>query len=91
MATIVTRNEVETQILTPDGRRFLTHLAREFEPRGAGFWSAGRLARKRSTWACCPIFCRRPHTSAKRIGPSRRSRTTCSTGASRSPDRSTAR
>jgi len=33
MATITVRNDVETQILTPEARRFLTKLAREFEPR----------------------------------------------------------
>jgi malate synthase len=34
MATIATsRSEVETQILTPEASQFLTHLAREFEPR----------------------------------------------------------
>jgi malate synthase len=34
MATIATtRNEVETQILTPEASRFLTRLAQEFEPR----------------------------------------------------------
>src|SRR5499427_5085278 len=34
MATIAhTRNEVETQVLTPEASRFLTLLAREFEPR----------------------------------------------------------
>ena len=33
MATIATRNDVETLILTPEARRFLTKLAREFEPR----------------------------------------------------------
>jgi malate synthase len=33
MATIATRNEVETLILTPEARRFLTKLAREFESR----------------------------------------------------------
>src|SRR5215469_11258826 len=33
MATIATRNEVETLILTPEARRFLTNLAREFESR----------------------------------------------------------
>ncbi len=33
MATIATRNEIETQILTPEASRFLTRMAREFEPR----------------------------------------------------------
>jgi malate synthase len=33
MATIANRNEIETQILTPDASRFLTRMAREFEPR----------------------------------------------------------
>jgi len=33
MATLATRNEVETQILTPEACRFLTKLAREFESR----------------------------------------------------------
>ena len=33
MATIATRNDVETLILTPEARRFLTKLAREFESR----------------------------------------------------------
>ena len=33
MATIATRNEIETEILTPEASRFLTRLAREFEPR----------------------------------------------------------
>ena len=33
MATLATRNEVETQILTPEATRFLTKLAREFESR----------------------------------------------------------
>src|SRR5881394_2745811 len=33
MATIATRSEIETQILTPQASRFLTRMAREFEPR----------------------------------------------------------
>ena len=33
MATIATRNEIETEILTPEASRFLTRMAREFEPR----------------------------------------------------------
>ncbi len=33
MATIATRNEIETQILTPAASHFLTKLAREFESR----------------------------------------------------------
>ncbi len=33
MATIATRSDVETQILTPEASRFLTKLAREFESR----------------------------------------------------------
>jgi malate synthase len=33
MATLATRNDVETQILTPEACRFLTKLAREFESR----------------------------------------------------------
>ena len=33
MATMATRNDVETEILTPEASRFLTQLAREFEPR----------------------------------------------------------
>ena len=33
MATIATRSEVETQVLTPEASRFLTKLAREFESR----------------------------------------------------------
>jgi len=33
MATIATRNDVESLILTPEARRFLTKLAREFEAR----------------------------------------------------------
>jgi len=33
MATLATRNDVETQILTPEACRFLTRLAREFESR----------------------------------------------------------
>ena len=33
MATLATRNDVETQILTPGACRFLTKLAREFESR----------------------------------------------------------
>src|SRR5437899_9891426 len=33
MATIATRNEIETQILTPQASRFLNRMAREFEPR----------------------------------------------------------
>ncbi len=33
MATIATRNEIETQIVTPEASRFLTRMAREFEPR----------------------------------------------------------
>src|SRR5579872_7623243 len=33
MATLATRNEVETQILTPEACLFLTKLAREFESR----------------------------------------------------------
>src|SRR5579864_5466765 len=33
MATIATRNEIEIQILTPQASRFLTRMAREFEPR----------------------------------------------------------
>ena len=33
MATIATRSDIETQILTPEASRFLTQLAREFEPR----------------------------------------------------------
>jgi malate synthase len=33
MATIATRNEVETQILTAPANGFLTKLAREFESR----------------------------------------------------------
>jgi len=33
MATMATRNEVETEILTPEASRFLTRLAREFELR----------------------------------------------------------
>src|ERR1700756_823288 len=33
MATIATRSEIETRILTPHASRFLTRLAREFEPR----------------------------------------------------------
>ena len=33
MATIATRNEIETQILTPEASRFLTRMAHEFEPR----------------------------------------------------------
>jgi malate synthase len=33
MATIATRNEIETQVLTPEASRFLIRMAREFEPR----------------------------------------------------------
>ena len=33
MATIATNNDIETQILTPEASRFLSKLAREFEPR----------------------------------------------------------
>jgi malate synthase len=33
MATIATRSDVETQVLTPEASRFLTKLAREFESR----------------------------------------------------------
>ena len=33
MATIATRNEIETQILTPQASLFLTRMARKFEPR----------------------------------------------------------
>ena len=33
MATLATRNDVVSQILTPQATRFLTRLAREFEPR----------------------------------------------------------
>ncbi len=33
MATIATRNDIETQILTPEASRFLTQLARRFESR----------------------------------------------------------
>lgn len=33
MATMATRNDVETQVLTPEACRFLTKLAREFESR----------------------------------------------------------
>ena len=33
MATIATRNEIETRILTPEASRFLNRMAREFEPR----------------------------------------------------------
>ena len=33
MSTIANRNEIETQILTPEASRFLTRMAREFEPR----------------------------------------------------------
>src|SRR5246127_4829698 len=33
MATIATRSEIETRILTPHASRFLTRMAREFEPR----------------------------------------------------------
>jgi len=33
MATIATRNDVETRILTPEASRFLTQLARRFESR----------------------------------------------------------
>ena len=33
MATLATRNNVETQMLTPEAARFLTKLAREFESR----------------------------------------------------------
>jgi malate synthase len=32
MATLATRNEIETEILTPEASRFLIRLAREFEP-----------------------------------------------------------
>jgi malate synthase len=33
MATIAAHNDIETEILTPEASRFLTKLAREFEPR----------------------------------------------------------
>jgi malate synthase len=33
MATITAHNDIETEILTPEASRFLTKLAREFEPR----------------------------------------------------------
>jgi len=33
MATLATRNDVEAQIITPEASRFLTQLARKFEPR----------------------------------------------------------
>jgi len=33
MATIATRSEIETQILTPEASHFLIRMAREFEPR----------------------------------------------------------
>ena len=33
MATIATRSEIETRILTPEASHFLTRMAREFEPR----------------------------------------------------------
>src|SRR4249920_648797 len=33
MATIATRNEIETHVLTPEASGFLTRMAREFEPR----------------------------------------------------------
>jgi malate synthase len=43
MATIATRNDVETQILTPEASRFLTKLAREFE------WRRRELLQRRQT------------------------------------------
>src|SRR5215470_18701343 len=51
MATIATRNDVETLILTPEARRFLTKLAREFESRRRELLQR-RQARQRQIDTC---------------------------------------
>jgi malate synthase len=56
MATIETRNEVETQILTPEGRRFLTRLAREFEPRRRGLLERRQTRQKEIDVGVLPAF-----------------------------------
>ena len=56
MATIETRNEVETQILTPEGRRFLTRLAREFEPRRRGLLERRQTRQKEIDAGVLPAF-----------------------------------
>ena len=58
---------------------------------GWSCWRAGWSGRSGSTPASCPISCPRRSRSATATGRSRRSRPTCSTAASRSPARSTAR
>jgi malate synthase len=43
MATLATRNDIETQVLTPEACRFLTRLSREFE------WRRCELLQRRQT------------------------------------------
>jgi malate synthase len=56
MATIATRNEIETQILPPEASRFLTRLAREFEPRRRELLERRRTRQKEIDAGALPGF-----------------------------------
>jgi malate synthase len=56
MATIATRTEVETQILTPEASRFLTRLEREFEPRRRELLTRRRIRQAEIDAGALPAF-----------------------------------
>ena len=56
MATIVTRNEIETQVLTPEASRFLTRMAREFEPRRRELLERRRVRQREIDSGSLPEF-----------------------------------
>jgi len=60
MATIATRNDVETQVLTPEARRFLTRLARAFESRRRDLLQRRRTRQEDIDAGALPDFL--PHT-----------------------------
>jgi len=66
MATIATRNDVETLILTPEARRFLTKLAREFESRRRELLQRRQARQRQIDAGTMPDFL--PHTADIREG-----------------------
>ena len=81
------RNEVETQILTPEASDFLTKLAREFEARRQELLARRRARQKQIDTGQFPDFLPETAHIRQAIGRLRRFRTICSIAAWRSPAR----
>jgi malate synthase len=56
MASTVTGNDVETQILTPEATRFLTRLAHQFEPRRRTLLERRQIRQKEIDTCALPNF-----------------------------------